>query len=537
MKMKKIICLVLALVMSLSVFTGCGKGKLSDVEPLPDETVTLNIGIPQNSNVTDYYENAFTKYLEETANVKLEFMLLSGVDSEAKQQLALMCSANETLPDVILGVAFDHYIINQYGEDGYFIDLTDYIEEYAPNYKAQLENLDKETKEYVLEKSKNLETGAYYGMPRVLCKAFDDTQALTYINKDWLDKLGLQVPTTTAELKTVLTAFATQDPNGNGEADEIPMIGSNGIINYLLNGFVRYEETTYNVTDGKVWDPIKTDEFRQALIYANELVSAGLYSKLSFSIKSNSEYKAMISPVGSPSKVGVFAGNHSLMTNASTDAKKEFTALPALKDETGKGGFTIVNDPDISWTACVTKDCKYPAAAMKFIDTFYLDETVSRQRFGEKDIDWTYNEGQNACGSDSYVNVINGEAFFSGSSTWCRNMSGIMTQWNYLDVPAAANTTNAIESQRLVAEQWKLSQEGKRPEERATRLVYTTEEYATREEKSGDVLTYITEQITYFVSGEKNAKDDAVWNEFLKTLDEIGRAELMEICQKAFDRK
>ena len=537
MKMKRSICLVLALVMSLSVFTGCEKKKSSKVEGLPEETVTLTIGIPQNSNVTDYYEKAFTKYLEENANVKLDFMLLSGVDTEAKQQLALMCSANEELPDVILGVAFDHYIINQYGEDGYFIDLTDYIDAYAPNYKAQLENLDKATKEYVLEKSKNLETGAYYAMPRVLCEAFDDVQALTYINQNWLDKLGLAVPTTTEELKTVLTAFATQDPNGNGEADEIAMIGGESIINYLLNGFVRYEQLTYNVTDGKVWDPIKTDEFRQGLIYANELVSAGVYSKLSFSIKSNSEYKAMISPVGSPSKVGVFAGNHSLMTNAATDAKAEFTALPALKDVTGKGGYTIVNDPDISWTACITSDCEYPAAAMKFIDTFYLDETVSRQRFGEKDVDWSYKEGDNACGTKSYVNVINGEAFFSGTSTWCRNMCGIMTQWNYLDVPAAATTKNSIESQRLVAEQWKLAQEGKRPEERATKLVYTTEEYETREEKSGDVLTYISEQITLFVSGEKNPKDDAAWNEFLTTLDEVGRGELMEICQKAYDRK
>ena len=535
MKAKRSICLMLALVMMLSIFTGCEKKSTTKVEGLPDETVTLNIGIPQNSNVTDYYENAFTKYLEEKANVKLEFMLLSGVDSEAKQQLALMCSANEELPDVILGVAFDHYIINQYGEDGYFIDLTDYIDAYAPNYKAQLENLDPKTKEYVLDKSKNLDTGAYYGMPRVLCEAFDDTQSLTYINKDWLDVLGLQVPTTKDELKHVLTEFMTKDPNGNGEADEIAMVGGDGILNYLINGFVRYEQTTYNVTDGKVWDPIKTDEFRQAMIYANELVAAGVYSKLSFSIKSNSEYKAVISPVGSPSKVGVFAGNHSLMTNASTDAKKEFTALPALKDETGKGGFTIVNDPDISWTACITKDCEYPAAAMKFIDTFYLDETISRQRFGEKDVDWSYKEGKNACGTDSYVNVINGDAFFSGTSTWCRNMSGIMTQWNYLDVPEAAVTTNSIES--LVAEQWALSQEGKRPEERATRLVYTTEEYATREEKSGNVLTYINEQVVLFASGEKDPRDDAAWNEFLTTLDSIGRGELMDICQKAFDRK
>lgn len=535
--MKRILCLAMALVMALAIFAGCGPKKPTSVDGLPGETVTLTVGIPQNSNVVDYYENAFTKYLEEKANVKLEFSLFSSSRSEYLQQLALTCSANEELPDVILGFEFDQYILNQYGEDGYFIDLTDYIEAYAPNYKAQLEKLDAATKEYVVDKSKHLETGAYYGMPRVLCEAFDDLQSVAYINKNWLDKLGLQVPTTTEELKKVLTAFKTQDPNGNGEADEIPMLGRDGVIDYLLNGFVRYEQITFNVTDGKVWDPVKTDEFRQGVIFANELVKAGDYSKLSFSINSNSEYKNLISPVGTSSKVGIFTGNHVVMTNPATAAKKEFTALPALKDVTGKGGYTIMNEPSIAWTACITKECKYPAAAMKLIDTFYLDETISRQRFGEKDTDWTYKEGKNACGTDSYVNVVNGEAFFSGNSTWGRNMCGIMTQWNYLDVPDAAVTSNAVESERLVMEQWKLVQEGKKPVERATKLVYTQEEYATREMKAGNVSNYINEQIVLFIAGEKDPTDDAAWNEFLTTLDGLGRSELMEICQKAYDRK
>lgn len=537
MKIKRSISLVLALVMALSVFTGCGDKKTSNVEALPDETVTLNIGIPQNSNVTDYEDNAFTQYLEETANVKLQFMLFSSVASEYKQQLALMCSSNEVLPDVILGFEFDHYTINQYGEDGYFMDLTDYIEEYAPNYKAQLDNIDKDTKEYLLEKAKNTTNGAYYGMPRVLCEAFDNMQSLMYINQNWLDKLGLKAPTTTDELKTVLTAFMTQDPNGNGRADEVPMVGTTNTFSYLINAFVCYEKGSFNVTDGKVWDPIKTEEFRKALIYANELVEAGLYSKLSFSIKSTTEYKAMISPTSGPSKVGIFTDNHVRMTNAATNAKEEFTALTALGDATGKGGYTIVKDPSVAWTAFITKDCKYPAAAMKLIDTFYLDETITRQRFGVKDVDWTYKEGKNVCGTDSYANVVNGEAFFSGNSTWCINVCGIMTQWNYLDVPAAADDKNSIEGQRLAKEQWELIQAGEQPKERATNLVYTQEEYAVREEKAGTVSSYINEQITLFVSGEKNPKDDAAWNEFLTNLDGLGQAELMDICQKAYDRK
>jgi len=532
---KRVLSLMLVVLMLLGTVTGCGNNKKkTTVEGLPEGTVKLIVGIPQNSNVTDYEDNAFTKYIEKTANVELEFMFFSSSGSEYKQQLALMCSAKEVLPDVILGFAFDHYTVNQYGEDGYFIDLTNYIDAYAPNYKAQIEKLDQETKEYILEKGKNTENGAYYGMPRILCPAGDDLQSMMYINRNWLKKLGLKEPTTIEELKNVLTAFKNQDPNGNGKADEMPMVGGQDMINYLINAFVCYQQGTFNVTDGKVWDPIKTNEFRQALIYANELVGAGLYDELGFTMKQN-DYKTLISPIDGPSKVGIFVGNFTRMTNAATNVAEEFQALHALGDATGKGGYTIVNEPAKQWTAYITKDCTYPAAAMKLIDTFYMDETVTRQRHGEKDVDWTYKEGKNVQGTTSYTNVINGQAFFSGNSTWCLNVCGIMTTFNYIRV--LADDSGDPESNRLTKEVWDIRQGGKQPEETANNLVYTTEEYEVREEKAGTVSTYINEQIVLFVTGEKNPKNDATWNEFLAQLDEIGRTELMEICQQAYDRK
>lgn len=534
MKIKRGLGFALSLVLLLSTFTGCASKKSGG--ELPEGTVTLTVGIPQNGNVSDYDDNAFTKYLEDTVNVDLKFLFFSNARAEYMQQLALMCGANEKLPDVIVGFEFSHYTVNEYGEDGYFIDLTDYIEDYAPNYKKQIEKLDEDTKEYVLEKGKNTETGAYYGMPRVLCEAFDDLQSIMYINQNWLNKLGLKIPTTIEELKTVLTAFKTQDPNGNGQADEMTIVGRDAFLNYIINAFVCYSASEFNVTDGQVWDPIKTNEFRQALIYANELVSTGLYDKLCLSNLTLADQKTIISPVGSSSKAGIFVGHHERMTNAATNALDEFVALPALADATGKGGYTIVNEPLIHWTAYITKDCKYPAVAMKFIDAFYEDETITRQRHGEKDVDWVYEEGENVIGSKSYTRALNSEAFFSGNCTWCLNACGIMTQENYLLVKDEGEGRIA-QASRLAKEQWDIIETGTQPKEKASNLTYTKEEYQTREDKAGTVNSYINEHIILFVSGEKNVKDDTTWNEFMKTLDELGRNELLEVCQKAYDRK
>ena len=40
-----------------------------------------------------------------------------------------------------------------------------------------------------------------------------------FIRQDWLDNLGLKMPTTIEELKEVARAFTEDDPDGNGQND------------------------------------------------------------------------------------------------------------------------------------------------------------------------------------------------------------------------------------------------------------------------------------------------------------------------------
>lgn len=92
------------------------------------------------------------------------------------------------------------------------------------------------------------------------------------------------------ELYEVLKKFATEDHNGNGKADEIPLVGidvnyRSDVVEFLVNAFVYCNDTNvFNVTDGKVWVPYTTDEYRQALIYLNKLYSEGLLSPLFYTI-------------------------------------------------------------------------------------------------------------------------------------------------------------------------------------------------------------------------------------------------------------
>jgi hypothetical protein len=161
-------------------------------------------------------------------------------------------------------------------------------------------------------------------------------------------------------------------------------------------------------------------------------------------------------------------------------------------------------------------------------------------RHGEKDVDWTYEEGTNLHGTKSYVKVLNEEAFSDRSlNITVGNWLGIMTHWNYsaLEEDDSVLSNYGKNSNRLYKEQWKYMLEGKRPEEPLGDLVYTTEEYDKREEKAGTSNEHITSTAVLFISGEKDPSDDAVWNTYLQEVKQLGREELQKIAQAAYDRK
>ena len=538
-RMKKMLILLLCIIMVLPTFTACKKSATKSVKG--DGKIT--VGVPQDVTIPDYDTNGLSVYLEDITGLDIEWIFFSSSSSSYAQQISLMCSGGEKLPDVLVGLSLGHYTVNQYGEDGYFIDLSELIETNAPNYKEALSKLTKYEQQYITQKGTNTIDGkSFYAMPSYGMEVIDCMQSMMYINKTWLDAVGMSVPTNISELNAVCQAFLTQDPNKNGKADEIPMLAQEGVRNWILNAFIEYDSANFNVKDGKVWDPVVTDEFREGVEYINDLVKKGWCNELGFTL-STTEIKNLISPVnGDIGRVGIFSNHHENMTNAATDTLSHYVAMGVLGDETGKGGYNIINEPSLDFDGIITADCADPEEAMLFLDAFYLDETVTRQRHGVKDVDWKYEEGLNSYGTKSYAKIINAQAIFDKTlNCTLGNLLGITTHWNYMPLDEnAENSTNerAIEAARLQREQWDVLQNsGKKREGSLDGLIYTTEEYDQREQKAGSVLSYISDHLVLFMQGEKNPKDNTEWNKFTSTLKTIGRPELMEIAQQAYERK
>ena len=181
-------------------------------------------------------------------------------------------------------------------------ELSSSINKYAPNYKRYLAEYPE------MRRVSTLADGGIYSFATIDKNGGDS--AKQYINQQWLENLGLEMPTTTDELYSVLKAFKEQDPNGNGRADEIPMslISGDGTKNFLMSAF-GYTTTGIEVdinTDEIVYVP-ETDNYREYLKYCNRLYAEGLLDKSMYSNKdADLAYKGQNETVGSFSSSGAF---------------------------------------------------------------------------------------------------------------------------------------------------------------------------------------------------------------------------------------
>lgn len=544
--MKRIASVLLVIVMALSLFVGCGKtksaGEIGDGK--------IKVGIPGNVTIPDMNTNGLAVYMEKATGLDITWDEFANGAANYTQQITLMYTGGEKLPDVMVGFdGMGHYTVNQFGEDGIFVDLSELIADgKAPNYEKALKQTSEETQKFVKEKGTNTVDGkSFYSLPSVTVPAIDDQQSMVQINKKWLENVGMEVPTNIKELTAVCKAFMEKDANGNGDpSDEIPMLDpkdNTELRDWIINAFVEYNSANFNVKKGKVWDPITSDEFRQAIKCINDFTKKGYYNELSYTA-SVTEVKNQISPVdGTAGRVGIFGGHMESMTNASTDVLDDYIAIGPLADETGKGGYNIINDVIVSWDGQITSSCEDLDEAIAFLDAWYVDECVTTQRWGVKGEDWVDAEGKDWFGNDAHIKVINQQAFFDGSQNKTfGNTLGIMTEYNYYAIASKegdGSSNRQVQVSRLVAEQWAIRQDSKakRQEDTLESMVYTTEEYDYRESKNGLCDAYIKENVILFMQGEKDINSDKEWTAFKDQLKKLERPQLMKTIQDSYNRK
>lgn len=565
--MKKLIALLLAVLMLMSVFTGCGdKQETTDpTEPTPSEDVstpaedntdpepaeeaervTLTIGLQQNALVEDYETNDYTKFLEDSLNVDLDFVYFSNDNSEASTQLSLMISGGERLPDILWGFDnLDRNMFFEYGEDGYLVDLTDYLnEETAPNIFEQISYVQEKDRDKILGQAKDPNNGAIYGIPYYVTPDVDNCTSHAWVNTAFLETLDMEAPTTVDELYDFLKAVVNEDPNGNGVGDEVGLLTNGGyranMINFIINAFV-YIHDSYllNATDGELWFPYTTDEYRQAMIYLNKLVGEGLISELCFSLPNDafSDIAAIATPSDQVHKLGVLGAHMLLVPETDNPLALDYEPLAPLKDATGKGGYATYYASTLAYGTMITTDCENPDIAFKLLDFMSSEDSVLRMRYGVEGKSWQKaTEGTSALGNPANVEILDASIWANQSNQVWHIMSGcIMTDVNWSPLLAQDDSWQS-QVTRNVYSVMDAYETAPNPDEVVQSLIYTSEENEQVAEIKSNVKSYVRSARALFATGNMDPNDDAQWQSYLDNLESMGLQTYLEVSQTAYDR-
>ncbi len=180
--------------------------------PIVNEPYTFSIFLDDSGLPED---KVMFPILEEMTGVTIDWRMAPyQVQTE---KLGIELSSGD-YADVIAGWTLgDKDLIELGMNDQTFLPLEDLFEKYAPNIMEVLEKPG-------VRASMTLPDGHIYSIPYVVAEP--EVFYIPYINQQWLDRLGLEMPTTPEELKEVLIAFRDNDANGNGDPDdEIPFSG------------------------------------------------------------------------------------------------------------------------------------------------------------------------------------------------------------------------------------------------------------------------------------------------------------------------
>jgi putative aldouronate transport system substrate-binding protein len=181
-------------------------------------------------SIKSYSEMIAFQELEKRTGIHLEFH--HAAVGQTREQFNLMLASNDmddlmyyTWPTQFPGGP------DKALDDGVVMELGGLIKNYMPNFSRILTENDNVRLDAMTD------TGRFYMLPMLKMTLADRVSGGFQIRKDWLDKLGLKMPTTMDEWYVVLKAFKEKDPNGNGKADEIPFINSR-ILD--INGVERF---------------------------------------------------------------------------------------------------------------------------------------------------------------------------------------------------------------------------------------------------------------------------------------------------------
>ena len=252
---KRITAAICMCAVMIPTLIGCGNSaSKSDSDELPVITIFNRV----NPDVV-IEDNPLLKILGEKVGVTIEYNAPPINNYDEKLQITM---ASETLPDIIYNWhAADSYY-ESWAKDGLLAELDDKIENY-PNIMATVSD-------ECWEAVRSTNTGKLHAIP----KPNVDNYWGIIINQEWLDNLGLSLPSTLEEFKDICHAFTYDDPDGNGKNDTYAFSFPKGLALTAFQATFGLSEN--RDSDGNYKITQKKSGYMPYLTYIRELYADGV---------------------------------------------------------------------------------------------------------------------------------------------------------------------------------------------------------------------------------------------------------------------
>jgi putative aldouronate transport system substrate-binding protein len=503
----------------------------SGVEPLtlpivdPPGSVTLTWGTYDNwYTPASYTQNLeIFQAIEKDTGVKIIWDVVPSSQYTTTMQTRLAVATD--LPDFI-NVPGD---VVKYASDGLLIPIDDLINKYAPNILKYFEA------DPLTRKVLTAPDGHIYSLTSVVTGTGVSDPYAWIVRKDWLDRVGMAEPTTIDEFYKMLKAFKDQDANGNGNPnDEIPLVTRYGVRDLArfgdswgLHFFYSYG---FQVDEsGKVIYEWMDPRAKELITWLNKLYSEGLIDPEFLTTKDDERLaKITRNIVGASTHfINAIEDWDKVLREAGIADVNHIAVVPPVGPNGYKGHHEAYGP--ISGHFSITKDCKEPVVAIKWLDYVYASEQgFLYTTFGI--------EGK------SYE-MVNGEPQFT---EWATNhpeglplASAIRSLGALPNIPYIRSDVGFWSKQNLafIAHLPKTKEMAEKisPYVKTAYppIMSTAEEAQELTALMTEINTYRDEMLAKFIMGQESLDN---WDTFVSTLKSMGMDEVLKIKQQQYDR-
>lgn len=458
----------------------------------------------------DWYNNMFFRRMEERTGVRLTLRQYTDRTEWNKDKASL--TTGEDMPDVLFKAELTPAEEQSLLEQGVLIDLQPYLAEYAPHLTALLDA------HPAYRQAITLPSGAIAALPNLNELPANN---VLWINQVWLDRLGLAMPTTAEELTEVLRAFKNGDPNRNGKADEVPLTFTGMWDLRFLGHAFGICSNDYGIAEenGMVYETLSSPENRAFLTWLHQLWDEELIDHRGFTTASTARqvtdgeaaicYGIVFGPTVATLLPATALADSAVLMPLSYEG--EATAYRSLLSDVTRGTFAI------------TSHCQNPGELLAWVDFLYSEEGCMLAEAGLEGEEYqVLSDGTWSWLSDAQTvssTILQEYTIAEGAAT--PGYVPLSYQMNYDDDGA----------HRAVVMLSQLRDASTLPYP----LVYLPEAQQRRvDELWAAIGPYSETTMARFVVGDYPL-DDATWQTFCDTLQEMGLADMVSIWQSALD--